>query len=132
MKVVRLNDVIEAGKDVHCPKGGFISYRYLLKGDGMGFSVHKTVIPKGKRQIWHYKKHLEACFCVSGKAVLTNLETQQRFLIEPDTLYALDKHDRHSFKAIEDTVLISVFNPPVVSNEVHAADGSYPMGDENE
>jgi L-ectoine synthase len=40
-------------------------------------------------------------------------------------MYALDKHDVHYVKALEDTVLISVFNPPVTGREVHDADGSY-------
>jgi len=125
MKVVSLTEVIEAGRAVECPKRGFISYRYLLEGDGMGFSLHKTMIPRGDVQHWHYKKHFEACFCVSGLAILTNEETQEAFYIKPDSCYVLDKHDKHTFRAITDTVLISVFNPPVKGTEVHQEDGSY-------
>jgi L-ectoine synthase len=40
-------------------------------------------------------------------------------------MYALDKHDKHFFKALEPVVLICVFNPPLAGNEVHQADGSY-------
>lgn len=110
---------------VACPDGGFVSYRYLLAKDGMGFSLHKTVIPKGEQRHWHYTNHLEACFCVSGKGLLTDLETGLVHKIEPDTCYALDNHDDHLFQALEDTVLISVFNPPVTGTEVHREDGSY-------
>jgi L-ectoine synthase len=125
MKIVTLTDVKESGRDVHCPKGGFVSYRYLLAADNMGFSVHKTVIPRGAAQHWHYKNHLEACFCIQGAGIITNLETGEKHWIFPDTLYALNNHDDHTFEAVEDTILISVFNPPVKGGEVHREDGSY-------
>ena len=91
----------------------------------MGFSLHKTTIPKGDEHFWHYKDHLEACFCVKGKGVLKNVITEEVFLIEPDTTYILDKNDPHTFKAFEDVTLISVFNPPVKGMEIHQKDGSY-------
>lgn len=111
--------------DVHCPKGGFRSLRMLLADKGMGFSIHKTIIPAGEPQEWHYKNHLEACYCIQGSGRLTNLDTNKVHRILPDTLYVLDKHDRHRFQALEDVVLISVFNPPCTGTEVHGEDGSY-------
>lgn len=125
MKVITLDQVIRDGKDVKCPSGGFVSYRYLLAKDGMGFSLHKTMIPRGEQRHWHYKKHQEACFCVSGLGLLTNIETGMVYEIRPDSCYALDNHDDHLFQAITDVVLISVFNPPVTGGEVHNEDGSY-------
>ncbi len=110
---------------VECPNKGFISLRYLLAKDGMGFSLHKTIIPKGPPQHWHYKHHKEACFCVSGGGWLTNLKTGERHAIGPDSTYVLDENDNHTFEAVYDTVLISVFNPPVTGREVHREDGSY-------
>lgn len=91
----------------------------------MGFSLHRTEIPKGQPQHWHYKNHLEACYCVSGIGWLTNLQTREQFYIKPGTCYVLDNHDDHAFQALEDVVLISVFNPPVAGCEVHREDGSY-------
>lgn len=125
MKVIRNKDVAGTKREVHCPQDGFVSFRYLLAQDGMGFSVHRTEIPKGEPQHWHYKNHLEACYCVSGTGWLTNLKTRDKFYIKPGTLYALDDHDDHTFQALEDVVLISVFNPPVTGEEVHGEDGSY-------
>lgn len=125
MKIIHIENLAAQGRKVDCPKGGFTSHRALLASDGMGFSLHKTVIPKGPPQHWHYKHHLEACYCIAGKGVLTNLETGQTHLIKPDVVYVLDHHDDHTFEALEDTVLISVFNPPVTGNEVHREDGSY-------
>ena len=125
MEIITLDDVIECERDTHCPKGGFVSYRYLLESNEMGFGLHKTMIPRGPVQHWHYKKHLEACFCVSGLGLLTNIETGERFYIRPDTCYVLNDHDDHTFQAITDVVLISVFNPPLTGEEVHGEDGSY-------
>jgi L-ectoine synthase len=68
---------------------------------------------------------LEACYCVSGEGELVNLETGEAFIILPGTLYALDQHDNHTFQALSDVVLVSIFNPPVTGTEVHDKDGSY-------
>jgi L-ectoine synthase len=125
MKVINLKDVIRSKQDVHCPNGGFISYRYLLERDNMGFGLCKTMIPRNDAQHWHYENHLEACFCISGYGILTNLETGDEFEIVPDTCYVLDNHDDHEFRAITDVVLISIFNPPLTGKEVHNKDGSY-------
>lgn len=129
MKVIRQRDISGTAREVHCPNGGFVSHRYLLASDGLGFSLHRTEIPKGPPQHWHYRWHLEACYCISGGGTLTNLATKEWFTIVPGSCYALDKHDDHTFEAYEDTVLLSVFNPPVTGTEVHDADGSYSLGE---
>ena len=125
MKVRNIGDIERAGRKVNCPNDGFISYRLLLEKDGMGFWMTKTIIPKGNPQHWHYKNHLEACFCISGHGTLFNLETGESYEIGPDTLYALDKNDNHLFQAHETVTLICVFNPPLKGMEVHQDDGSY-------
>lgn len=125
MKILTMDDIANTSREVRCPHGGFTSFRYVLAHDDMGFSLHKTMIPKGEPQHWHYTNHLEACFCVSGRGILKNLRTEEVFIIQPDMCYALDEHDDHTFQAIEDTVLVSVFNPPVTGTEVHREDGSY-------
>lgn len=102
-----------------------ISNRIILKEDGMGFSMTKTVIEPGKRVFQHYKNHLESCYCVSGSATLTNATTGEEFSITPDVTYTLDKNDPHYFEAHEVTTLICVFNPPLVGRETHREDGSY-------
>ena len=121
MIVKKLKDSLE----VKCPKKGFTSYRYLTKKDKMGFTLTKTVIPKGETQIWHYKNHLEACICIKGYGILTDLTTNKQYEITKDVMYALNKHDKHSFIADEETILICVFNPPLKGKEVHKEDGSY-------
>ena len=121
MKIIRVSDLVP----VKCPRGGFESSRFLLESDGMGFTLTHTFIPRGEPQHWHYKEHFEACYCVSGSGLLTNLGNDVVHFIEPGTVYALDRHDDHTFQAIRDTVLVCVFNPPLKGREVHREDGSY-------
>jgi len=129
MKVIRTSELSQ-DRIVHCPKGGFISNRILLKSDGMGYGMTKTVIPVGERQYWHYKNHLESCYCVSGKGLLTNAVTGDYWAITPDTTYVLDQHDPHFFEALEEVTLICVFNPPLTGAEVHGEDGAYALPDQ--
>ena len=123
MKVVDVNELANTDRDVQFKEG--FSIRPVIKSDNMGFSVHKTLLRKGTIGHWHYKNHLEACYCISGKGVLTNLDTLESFVIKPDNIYLLDQNDNHTFEAVTDVVLISIFNPPVNGSEVHQADGSY-------
>lgn len=125
MKIVKISDIKGTNREVHCPKGGFVSNRILLESDGMGYSMTKTVIPPNGPQFWHYKNHLESCYCVSGRGKITNANTLEEFIIEPDVTYVLDKHDPHVFEAFEEVVLICVFNPPLTGQEVHGEDGAY-------
>jgi len=121
--VIKKKDLLRTERDVSFVGGQ--SIRFLIKDDGMGFSFHETIIPKGGPYHWHYKKHLESCYCVKGLGLLTNLESGEVHPIEEGTIYVLDHHDNHLFEALKDTVLISVFNPPLNGKETHKEDGSY-------
>jgi len=123
MKVVDVKSLVGSERDVQGE--GFKSLRILLEKDNMGFGLHKTEIEKGGPYHWHYKHHLEACYCVSGWGVLKNLETDEEFTIDAGVTYILDNHDNHTFTAMTKVTLISVFNPPVTGKEIHLKDGSY-------
>lgn len=123
MKVIRSGE-LDAGRIVKYASG--VSNRLLLESDGMGFTMTKTVVKPGIENFQHYRNHMESCYCVSGDATLTNTRTGEEFRIGADDTYILDKHDPHSFKAHVETVLICVFNPPLVGTETHDAEGSYP------
>ena len=123
MKVSSIREIENTER--HVRGDGFESIRIVLEKDGMGFSVHKTLIPAGTKRVWHYKYHLETCYCIKGKAIVTNLANGDKHTISADTAYSLDDHDRHQFEALTDVVLISVFNQPVKGQETHKEDGSY-------
>ena len=42
------------------------SRRYLLKKDGLGYSMHYTIIAKDASMYIHYKHHQESCLCIQG------------------------------------------------------------------
>jgi len=124
MKVINTSE-LDKNRIVVCPNGGFVSNRILLESDGMGYTMTKTLIKAGEKHFWHYKNHLESCYCIKGKGELTNKITGEVFIIEVDSTYVLDKHDPHYFQAFEDVTLICVFNPPLEGKEIHDDNGSY-------
>jgi quercetin dioxygenase-like cupin family protein len=122
MKVIRTS---EMESDRVIQGDGFVSNRVVLQKDAMGYSMTKTVIQPGKRNYWHYKHHLETCYCVSGLGELVNATTGDKYKVTPDTTYILDNHEPHYFEAQTEVILVCVFNPPLVGSEIHREDGSY-------
>jgi len=118
MKVLNLPNPVEGV--------GFISHRILTENDGMGYTMTKTVIEPGTYR-WHYKQHLESCYCVSGSATVTNETTGDSFAVDSDVTYC-PEHDPHIFHAHEQTTLICVFDPPLRGDELHDETGSYGLG----
>lgn len=124
MKTRTIKEITGTDRDVQFKQGR--SLRLILEKDNMGFSFHKTIIRPNEIGHWHYKNHLESCYCISGKGILTNITTGEKFDIVPDTIYLLDNYDDHTFESLdEEVILISVFNPPCKGNEIHKDDGSY-------
>lgn len=127
MIVRRLKDILNTERDVKTDT--WASRRLLLGGDGMGFSMHETTIFAGTQtHIW-YKHHLEAVYCVEGSGEVELIPSGEKFRIEPGTLYALDKNDRHWLRADphNDMRLVCTFNPALTGHEVHDAEGVYPL-----
>lgn len=125
MIVRRLQDILNTARDVKTET--WASRRLLLRDDKMGFSMHETTIFAGTQtHIW-YKNHLEAVYCVEGSGEVELIPSGEIFRIEPGTIYALNKNDRHFLRADAggDMRLVCTFNPPLVGDEVHDADGVY-------
>ncbi|WP_338875043.1 ectoine synthase [Spirosoma sp. SC4-14] len=127
MIVRRLIDLNETDREVKAPNGNWVSRRFLLKGDNVGFSMHDTLIHAGTETYIWYKYHVEAVYCVSGKGEIENLETGEIHNISDGTIYVLNLHERHYLRAYETMRLICVFNPPIVGNEVHTEEGYYDL-----
>lgn len=125
MIVRRLTDIEQTDRNVRAPT--FVSRRFLLARDGMGFSFHDTVLEAGTTTDMWYRHHLESVYCIEGEGELTNKESGEVFKIGPGTLYALDGHEQHRLRAITDLRMMCVFNPPLTGAEVHDEDGAYPL-----
>ena len=128
MIVRTLDEILDTDRDVRGPT--FASRRLLLKKDGMGFSMHDTVMPAGTETTLWYANHLEAVYCIEGTGEIEDLVNGQTHQRAPGSLYALDGHEKHIVRTHTDMRFICVFNPPVTGGEVHGPDGSYPLVDD--
>jgi L-ectoine synthase len=113
---------------VEAPNGNWCSRRFLLARDGMGFSLHDTIIRANTETFIWYKHHLEAVYCIAGRGEVEDLATGIVHPIASGTVYALDGHEKHLLRAFdEDMRMICVFNPPLTGAEVHDDEGIYPL-----
>lgn len=128
--IVRKITEIE-GTEAEVTTPNWISKRILLRNDGMGYSVHETIILPGTQTFIWYKNHLETVFCVEGEGEVELIDEGKIFKIEPGSMYALNKHDKHYLRAKTRMRTICVFNPPLTGREVHDAEGVYPLIEED-
>ncbi|MEM7224962.1 MAG: ectoine synthase [Pseudomonadota bacterium] len=124
MIVRSLEEIAGSDRDVSGP--GWESRRLLLASDGMGYSLNDTVIQEDASLTLEYKHHLEACYCIEGEGNITALADGVTHHLQPFTVYALDRNDRHTVRATKgDMRLVCVFTPALTGREVHREDGSY-------
>ncbi|WLR52784.1 ectoine synthase [Bacillus tianshenii] len=130
MKIVKLDEVQNSDNTIE--GGTWTSRRLLLRKDGMGFSLHDTVIKAGtETHIW-YQNHLEAVYCIEGKGEVETLKDGKVYPIEAGTVYALDEHDEHLLRGETDMRMVCVFNPPITGREIHDENGVYPLIEDDE
>jgi L-ectoine synthase len=103
------------------------SRRFVLAGEGVGFSFHDTVLYAGTETSMWYANHVEAVYCVGGEGELVDDETGEVHPLRDGTMYLLDGHERHRVRATTDLRMACVFNPPVTGREVHDEHGVYPL-----
>jgi L-ectoine synthase len=127
MIVRSLKNVIGTERDIEPESHNWNSRRLLLREDGMGFSMHDTIVYAGTETLICYRHHLEAVYCIDGEGEIEDVDNGEIHHIEPGILYALNGHERHYLRASSDMRLICVFNPALVGDEVHDQDGSYPL-----
>lgn len=125
MIVRSLKDIIGTDREVHAPT--WSSRRLSLADDGMGFSMHDTVLHVGTETKMWYQHHLEAVYCVEGHGTLEDLATGEIHDIEEGTIYLLNENDRHILRAKTQFRMVCVFNPPLVGPETHDENGTYPL-----
>ncbi|MDW3224945.1 MAG: ectoine synthase [Paracoccaceae bacterium] len=125
MIVARKTELTGTPRDASGP--GWTSLRLLVKSDGMGFSMTETRVLPGAAMTLEYKNHVEACYCIGGAGIITELDNGQVHHITPGVLYAPNLHDRHEVRndGTEPFHLICVFSPALQGDETHGPDGSY-------
>jgi L-ectoine synthase len=125
MIVRKLGELLGTDRDVDV--ANWTSRRFLLKGDGMGFSMHDTIIKAGTETFIWYAHHLEAVYCIEGSGEVELVDSGKVYPIEPGTLYALDGHEKHFLRARTQMRMVCVFNPALTGQEVHDEEGVYPL-----
>lgn len=125
MIVRNIGEIKGSEREISTPN--WVSRRLLLERDGMGFSLHETVIHAGTETPMQYLNHLEAVYCVEGEGEVETVEDGRSYRIRPGTIYALDAHDEHVLRAKTRMRMICVFNPPCTGREVHDENGAYPL-----
>lgn len=125
MIVRTLDEITDTDRDVKTPN--WRSKRIVLAGDGVGFSVHETVLDAGTVNDFWYANHIEAVVCVEGEGELLDKETDKTYQIKAGTMYLLDGHEHHQLRPASEMRMICVFNPPVTGQEVHDENGVYPL-----
>jgi len=91
----------------------------------MGVTLTDAILEAGMDEIFWYKNHLEAVYCLEGEGILEDLSNGRLYTIKPGTLYALNQHDRHRLKVKTRMRVVCTFVPPLVGGEIHDQDGSY-------
>lgn len=128
MFVKHLADILNTG--AHVTGEAFESRRLLLAADGLGYSLHDTLIRAGTTQHLQYKNHVEANYCIEGQGEVEDVATGTVYPLSPGAVYVLDRHDAHIVRARTDMRLICIFTPALTGQETHDADGSYAAPDE--
>ena len=152
MIVRKLAEILGTEREV--AGGNWTSRRLLLADDGMGFSLHDTLIHAGTETLIWYRNHLEAVYCIQGEGeveVLEAADSEHRFpaarpAIEGEeeveimekgvvypivagTMYSLDGNERHLLRAKTEMRMVCVFNPALTGREVHDKEGVYPAAE---
>lgn len=125
MIVKSLEDLI--GTEDETSEENWSSRRFILKKDGVGFSMNDTIIKAGTENYFWYKNHIEAVYCIEGEGTIEKVETGDVYDIKAGTMYLLDEHDKHILRAKTQMRMVCVFNPPLVGTETHNEEGYYPL-----
>lgn len=127
--LIRTMERIEVeGRVVSISHGKASAVRLLTKSDGAGFSVSEARgHGRGSSDLW-YKHHWEANYIRSGRGILEDRSTGERWDLAPDVLSCVGPEDRHRIMRDdgEGLRIISVFNPPLTGREHHDEDGACP------
>lgn len=125
MIVRTLEEITDTERDIKTPN--WRSKRIVLANDGVGFSVHETVLKAGSVNDFWYANHIEAVFITKGEAELYDKDNDVTYQLAPGSIYVLSGNEKHQLRPKTDLHTVCVFNPPVTGREVHDENGVYPL-----
>ncbi len=113
------------GTDDHMVGYNLESRRILLARDGLGYSLHDTVVEAGNELHLHYKNHVESNYVIEGEGTVENVQTGEVHDLRVGSIYVLDKNDAHILATRTKMRFVCVFTPALSGEERHDSDGSY-------
>lgn len=124
MIVRSLLDIDDTDHDIKT--SNWRSKRIVLASEGVGFSLHETVLYAGKINDFWYAHHVEAVLVIDGRGTLIDKSSGENYELKPGTLYLLDGHEKHRILPETDIRAVCVFNPALTGGEMHDEHGTYP------
>jgi L-ectoine synthase len=99
------------GTDADVQTPNWRSKRLLLAGDGLGFSLHETVLEPGSVNNFWYAHHIEAVLVIEGEGELLDKENGRTHRLGPGSVYVLDRHEGHQLRPRTRMRTVCVFTP---------------------
>lgn len=127
MIVRTLDEITDTERDVESENKQWRSKRIVLAKDGVGFSVHETVLQPGTINDFWYANHIEAVFVTEGEGELYDKDNDVTYQLAPGSIYVLSGNEKHQLRPKTQMKTVCVFNPPVTGREVHDENGVYPL-----
>lgn len=127
MIVRTLDEITDTERDVESENKQWRSKRIVLAKDGVGFSVHETVLQPGTVNDFWYANHIEAVFVTEGEGELYDKDNDVTYQLAPGSIYVLSGNEKHQLRPTTLMKTVCVFNPPVTGREVHDENGVYPL-----
>ncbi len=83
MIVRTLDEITDTERDVESENKQWRSKRIVLAKDGVGFSVHETVLQPGTINDFWYANHIEAVFVTEGEGELYDKDNDVTYQLAP-------------------------------------------------
>jgi len=113
-------DLVGTDRDVR--HRNYRTTRLLLAQDAAPVSLTDITLEPDVEDVYGYPDRTEIAYCISGAAVVVDLDTGTRQDIRPGVLWVAPPGARFTFVASEPTRLICVFDPPLQGEETGLAE----------
>lgn len=116
--MITVDAMKEHGTDHEVKRDDLSSVLLLLKSDGLGFTVARTMIHPAKDfEPFHDKDHVQAYYCIRGNGTVKDSRGNET-KITPGFFFAADKTEKHWIKAKNTLVLLCTISPAIAANEM--------------
>lgn len=106
------------GSEREVKRDDLSSMLLLLKADGLGFTVTRTMIHPAKDfEPFHDKDHVQAYYCIRGNGTVKDSRGNEH-KIKPGFFFAAEKAEKHWIKAKDTLVLLCTISPAIAANEM--------------